>query len=68
MNINDSSAPGQPVIDKLPYGLDVNPANGDIYCLTTAAQSKGKAYRYDENHNLLDSVQVGYSPNAVVFE
>lgn len=68
MNISDSDVPGEPVIDRIPYGLDVNPESGNIYCLTTDFQTKGYAYRYNPDHELMDSTRVGYNPNAVVFE
>jgi hypothetical protein len=68
MSIDATRIPESPVINKISYGLDVNPVNDEIYCLMTTAQSKGMVYRYDKNHNLLDSAQVGYAPNAVVFE
>ena len=68
MNISDSQIPSNPVIDKVPYGLGVNPENGNIYCLTTNMQTKGYAYRFTPEYQLKDSIQVGYNPNAVVFE
>ena len=68
MGIDDEQVPGEPVIERLPYGLDVNPENGNIYCLISRYQSKGFAFRYDNTHSLIDSVQVGYGPNAIVFE
>jgi YVTN family beta-propeller protein len=67
MSIDDTQIPGNPEISRNSYGIDINPVNGNIICLVST-QSKGFMYRYDENHNLLDSLQVGYSPNAVVFE
>lgn len=68
MNISDSEAPNEPIIDRIAYGLDVNPENGTIYCLTTDFQTKGFVYRYDQEYSLKDSIQVGYNPNAVVFK
>jgi len=68
MSIEAENIPEEPVIGKIPYGLDVNPENGHVYCLTSAYQSKGYAFRYDREHQLIDSLQVGYSPNAIVFE
>ena len=68
MSISDSNAPTEPIIDRTPYGLDVNPENGNVYCLGTMPQSKGYLYRYDQEYTLKDSTQVGYYPNAVVFE
>jgi len=68
MGIDAEEVPAEPVIGKIPYGLDVNPENGNVYCLTSAYQSKGYAFRYNNEHQLIDSVQVGYSPNAIIFE
>lgn len=68
MNISDSETPSAPVIDRTPYGLDINPENGNIYCTTTDFETKGFIYRYDQEYQLKDSTQVGYNPNAVVFE
>lgn len=68
MNINDSEAPAEPVINQVPYGLDINPENGNIFCLVSSYQAKGYAFRYNKDYTLTDSVQVGYNPNAVVFE
>ena len=68
MAVDAEQIPEEPVIGKIPYGLGVNPENGNIFCLTSAYQTKGFAFRYDQQHQLIDSVQVGYSPNAIVFE
>lgn len=68
MSIDANQVPSEPVISKTPYGLDVNPENGNVYCLISNSQSKGYAYRYDQSHALIDSIQVGYNPNAVIFK
>ncbi len=68
MSISDANAPAEPIIDRTPYGLDVNPENGNVYCLVTMPQSKGYLYRYDQEYTLIDSTQTGYYPNQVVFE
>ncbi|HKL38806.1 MAG TPA: DUF5074 domain-containing protein [Bacteroidales bacterium] len=68
MSIEANQVPSDPVIDKIPYGLDVNPENGNVYCLISNYQTKGYAFRYDKSHALIDSIQVGYGPNAVIFE
>jgi YVTN family beta-propeller protein len=68
MSIDAEQAPASPVINKTPYGVDVNPENGRIYCLVSNFQSKGHAFRYDNSHTLIDSIQVGYGPNMVVFK
>ncbi|MCF8335801.1 MAG: hypothetical protein K9H65_04280, partial [Bacteroidales bacterium] len=68
MKSSNSEVPSTPVINKIPYGLDINPENGNIYCLTADFETKGFVYRYDSEYQLKDSVRVGYNPNAVVFE
>ncbi len=68
MNISDSNAPTEPIIDRIPYGLDVNPENGNIYCMVPKTDAKGYLLRFNKDHTLKDSIQVGYNPNAVVFE
>jgi hypothetical protein len=68
MKVSGSEVPVEPVISRIPYGLDVNPENGNIYCLTANFETRGYAYRYNSDYQLKDSTQVGYNPNAVVFE
>jgi len=68
MSIDANQVPSEPVIVKIPYGLNVNPENGNVYCLISNAQEKGYAVRYDKSHALIDSIEVGYNPNAVIFE
>ncbi|MFP4042631.1 MAG: DUF5074 domain-containing protein [Bacteroidales bacterium] len=68
MNIEESSLPDEPVIEKLPYGLEINPANGDIYCLISNSESKGSVETYNKDYELTDSTEVGYNPNAIVVD
>jgi len=67
MEINANSIPETPFIETIPYGLDVNPENGNIYCMVSG-ESSGYAVRYDNESNLIDSTKVGINPNAAVFE
>ena len=67
MEANASSVPETPIIETIPYGLDVNPENGNIYSMESGDGS-GYAFRYDTDNNLIDSTKVGISPNAAVFE
>ena len=68
MSIEAEQLPANPVINRVPYGLEVNPENGNVYFLSAYPQSKGYVVRYDRSHSLIDSIQVGYNPNAVIFE
>ncbi len=68
MDVSQEELPAEPIIQEIPYGLDVNPETGNIYCLKSEFQARGYAIRYNPDHTLIDSLQVGYSPNAVVFE
>lgn len=67
MDVNAASLPDSPVINMIPYGVDVNPETGNIFCVASG-QSSGYAIRYGSDHTLMDSTRVGISPNAVVFE
>lgn len=67
MDTEASSVPESPIIETIPYGLDVNPENGNIYCMVSG-ESSGYAIRYDNENNLIDSTKVGISPNAAIFE
>jgi YVTN family beta-propeller protein len=67
MEISANTIPETPFIETIPYGLDVNPENGNIYCMVSG-ESSGYAIRYDNESNLIDSTKVGISPNAAVFE
>lgn len=67
IKISANSVPETPFIETIPYGLDVNPENGNIYCMVSG-ESSGYAIRYDNESNLIDSTKVGISPNAAVFE
>lgn len=67
MNINDSQVPDSPVIEKIPYGIDVNPSNNELFITTSNYAAKGILYRYDDTYSLIDSTEVGYNPNAIIF-
>lgn len=68
MNIEESSLPDEPVIDKLPYGIEINPANGDIYCLINNSDTKGNVEVFNKDYESTESTEVGFNPNAVVFD
>jgi DNA-binding beta-propeller fold protein YncE len=67
MGISDNQVPASPVINKVPYGIDVNPDNNEIFLTVSNYSSKGFVFRYDTNYSIIDSTEVGYNPNAVVF-
>jgi hypothetical protein len=68
MDVNASDLPASASIEEMPYGINVHPGNGNIFCLVSAGTNSGYAIRYDTEYNLLDSTKVGISPNSVVFE
>jgi len=68
MDVNASNIPASASIEEVPYGINVHPESGNIFCLVSAGSSSGYAIRYDAEYNLLDSTKVGINPNSVVFE
>ena len=65
-NINDSEVSTIPFINKSFYGLDYS--NGYIYGTDAVDFSqRGWSYRFSENGNLVDSVQVGITPGGYCF-
>lgn len=67
MNIADSEPPLSPFIPGSYYGIDVDPANGDIYALPVIFNANGNASVYSNDGNLIHSFEVGIGPNAAVF-
>ena len=70
MSISDSTTPTVPFIDgsKLFYGLNVNPANGEIYALdATDYTGPGKLFRYSPGGSLIKQYLTGVAPNGVTF-
>ncbi|MGM0497655.1 MAG: DUF5074 domain-containing protein [Bacteroidota bacterium] len=67
MDASSGTIPETPISETIPYGLDVNPENGNIYFMISG-ESSGYAIRYDNENNLIDSTKVGISPNAAIFE
>ena len=59
-----------PVIpNKTFYGLGINEATQDIYAgLSTGFTTNGYLFRYTNNGVLIDSMQVGISPNGFAFK
>ena len=50
------------------YGMEVDPDDGTIYALkANGYDSKGKAYIYNSEGQLLDSIQTGIAPNGAAF-
>jgi YVTN family beta-propeller protein len=67
--ITDSALPANPLIStgKL-YGLDVNPQNGDIYCMYSGDfVSAGKVEMYDKDGNKKNEFSSGIGPCQAVF-
>lgn len=68
MNIDDASLPATPLVDKIFYGLGIDPVNGDIYGgYAPVFGQQGYMFRYESNGALKDSVKVGIGPNSFVF-
>lgn len=77
MSVTDNQIPSTPFIlapvdekgtrHKL-YGIDVNPANGDIYVADAVDyRQSGVAYRYSSQGTLIDQFRVGINPNGFAF-
>ncbi|HTL83259.1 MAG TPA: DUF5074 domain-containing protein [Bacteroidia bacterium] len=71
MSINDVALPIIPFISQGTmnfYGLNVNPANGDIYVTDAVDYSqRGHLVRYSVNGTLLDNKIVGVIPGGIYF-
>jgi YVTN family beta-propeller protein len=68
--ITDNTLPANPLIitDKL-YGLDVNPLNGDIYCIYSGDYvTAGKVKVYDKDGKIKDDFDTGIIPCQAVFK
>ncbi len=69
MGITETSLPAEPFIAVQPYGLEVDPANGEIYVLSqTGADSPGWLRRYHPDGSEIQSVRTGYFPNGMIFQ
>jgi YVTN family beta-propeller protein len=67
--ITDNTLPANPLIatEKL-YGLDVNPLNGDIYCMYSGDfVTEGKVKIYDKDGNKKNEFNAGIGPCQAVF-
>ena len=69
MSITATSLPAAPFIDnKMFYGFNVNPVNGDIYTLDAGNfTDTGMLYRYSSLGSLIRQYSVGIAPNGVAF-
>tara|TARA_B100000614_G_scaffold242532_1_gene244581 strand:+ start:1173 stop:2231 length:1059 start_codon:yes stop_codon:yes gene_type:complete len=66
MNISDNQLPTNPLINRSFYGLGFN--NGYIYGADAVDfTQQGWSYRFTNNGNIIDSVQVGIIPNGYCF-
>ncbi|MEA1899103.1 MAG: hypothetical protein U9N53_15705 [Bacteroidota bacterium] len=68
MNITDSNPPLKPFITGNYYGIDVDPANGDIYALPGVFNANGEASVFDKDGILVNSFEAGIGTNAAVFK
>ncbi|MFT5601659.1 MAG: hypothetical protein ACI9N1_001906 [Flavobacteriales bacterium] len=72
MNILDSSLPTSPIINSASsifYGMNINPFNDELY-ITDAIDyvQPGNVFRFDVNHQPIDTFQVGIIPQAIWFK
>jgi YVTN family beta-propeller protein len=68
MDITDNSLPASPVIDKIFYGLGIDPVTNNILgAYVPGFSQKGYMFRYTSTGNFIDSVQVGIIPNGFAF-
>ena len=67
MSTNASSLPASPFIDRIFYGLGVDPVDGTIYGGKVSFTSNTQVLRYNSNGALLDSLECGIGPNGFVF-
>jgi YVTN family beta-propeller protein len=67
-NINADENSISKIISKNFYGLEVNPADGNIYGLFAPGfDVQGYLFRYNDKGALIDSFEVGIGPNGGVF-
>ena len=69
MSITSSALPTVPLIgEKLFYGFNVNPGNGEIFALDAGNFTDGGTmYRYSSTGTFLKQYAVGIAPNGVTF-
>lgn len=67
MGTNASSLPAGPFIDRVFYGLGIDPVDGTIYGGKVSFSSNTQVLRYNNNGALLDSLDCGIGPNGFVF-
>jgi len=68
LDLSAPEIPSDPLITLQPYGLEVDPDNGEIYVLTPGGGDQpGSLQRYLPNGEEVQSVSVGYFPNGAVF-
>lgn len=63
-----ATLPSTPISDKLFYGFNVNPDNGEIFGLVAPSfTDSGILYRFSSDGTLLGQYPTGIGPNSVVF-
>jgi YVTN family beta-propeller protein len=67
INASSPQVQDEPFITGSFYGLDVNPADGNIFLFETSFTGNGKMKIYDNTGNLLSEGIVGIGPNGAVF-
>jgi len=67
ISVTDPLPPDQSVIPGSYYGIEVNPAHGDLYLFEASLAGQGVMRIYDAFLNPVVSQQVGIMPNGAVF-
>jgi len=67
MDAANPAIPGSPVISGNYYGLDINPADGNIFVFEASFTGNGMMKIFDENGNPVTEGAVGIAPNGAVF-
>lgn len=68
MDIEDNFLPTQPVVDKVFYGLGIDPVTNQILGgFSPSFSQQGYMFRYTNNGSFIDSMKVGIAPNGFAF-
>jgi len=68
LDLSTLEIPAGPLIPLHPYGLEVDPDNGEIYVLTSGGGDQpGSLHRFLPNGEEIQSLAVGFFPNGAVF-
>jgi len=69
MDITENKMPAEPLISGSFNGVEINPHNGNIYCMkSTGYNSAGTLQIYTPDGSMINEVTAGVAPNGAVFE